>query len=59
MLDNFNCDDCTVTNDTLEDDFVRNKIEFINKFKQASNAANSTIDDNSNVFNKNIAVINV
>ena len=58
MLDNFNCDDCTVTNDTLEDDFVRNKIEFINKFKQASNAANSTIDDNSNVFNKNIAVIN-
>ena len=58
MLDNFNCDDCIVTNDTLEDDFVRNKIEFINKFKQASNAANSTIDDNSNVFNKNIAVIN-
>lgn len=45
-------------NDNVEDEFVRNKIEFINKFKQASNAANSTVDDNSNVANKNIAILN-
>ena len=45
-------------NDSVEDEFVRNKIEFINKFKQASNAANSTVDDNSNVANKNIAILN-
>jgi ribonucleoside-triphosphate reductase len=45
-------------NDNVEDEFVRNKIEFINKFKQASNTANATIDDNSNVSNKNIAILN-
>lgn len=45
-------------NDSVEDEFVRNKIEFINKFKQASNTANATIDDNSNVANKNIAILN-
>lgn len=45
-------------NDSVEDEFVRNKIEFINKFKQASNTANATIDDNSNVSNKNIAILN-
>jgi len=44
--------------DDVEDEFVRNKIEFINKFKQASNTANATIDDNSNVSNKNIAILN-
>jgi ribonucleoside-triphosphate reductase len=46
------------TEDTYEDEFVKNKIEFINKFKQASNTANATIDDNSNVSNKNIAILN-
>ena len=40
------------------DEFVKNKIEFINKFKKSSNTANSTIDDNSNVANKNIAILN-
>lgn len=42
----------------LEDVFVQNKIEFIERFKKSSNAANSTIDDNSNVANKNIAILN-
>jgi hypothetical protein len=46
------------TEDTYEDEFVKNKIEFINKFKQASNTANATIDDNSNVANKNLAILN-
>lgn len=41
-----------------EDEYVRNKIEFINRYKKASNTANSTIDDNSNVANKNIAILN-
>ena len=40
------------------DEFVKNKIEFINKYKQSSNTANSTIDDNSNVSNKNLAILN-
>jgi len=48
-----------LNNDSIiEDEFVKNKIEFINKFKQASNAANATVDDNSNVANKNIAILN-
>lgn len=46
MSDNFNCNDPVTTIDNLEDEFVRNKIEFISKFKQASNTANATIDDN-------------
>lgn len=47
MLDNFNSNEHVTTIDNLEDEFVRNKIEFINKFKQASNTANATIDENS------------
>lgn len=48
-----------LNNDSIiEDEFVKNKIDFINKFKQASNAANATVDDNSNVANKNIAILN-
>ena len=39
-------------------EFVRGKMKFIEDFKKASNAANSTIDDNSNVANKNIGVMN-
>jgi ribonucleoside-triphosphate reductase len=35
-----------------------NKIDFISKYKGASNTANATVDDNSNVGNRNIAVIN-
>lgn len=38
--------------------FVKSKEEFINKYKQSSNTANATVDDNSNVANKNIAVLN-
>lgn len=49
----FQCD-----SETEVDDFVENKIAFINKFKKASNTANSTIDDNSNVANKNVAILN-
>ena len=50
----------SMENDTEEprDKFVENKIAFINKFKKSSNTANSTIDDNSNVANKNIAILN-
>lgn len=40
------------------ENFVEGKKNFINKYKKASNTANATIDDNSNVANKNIAVIN-
>lgn len=39
-------------------DFVEVKKEFINRYKASSNTANATIDDNSNVANKNIAVLN-
>ena len=45
-------------NDNDYDEYVRGKIEFIERFKRASNTANSTIDDNSNVSNKNIAILN-
>ena len=38
--------------------FVENKIAFINRYKKSSNTANSTVDDNSNVANKNIAILN-
>jgi ribonucleoside-triphosphate reductase len=38
--------------------FVEKKIEFINSYKKSSNTANSTVDDNSNVANKNIAILN-
>lgn len=38
--------------------FVADKKNFINSYKKASNTANATVDDNSNVSNKNIAVIN-
>lgn len=40
------------------DKFVEKKIDFINRYKKSSNTANSTIDDNSNVANKNIAILN-
>lgn len=52
------------TNETNEsyvdevDKFVESKIAFINKYKKSSNTADSTIDDNSNVANKNIAILN-
>ena len=39
-------------------EFVKSKEDFINKYKQSSNTANATVDDNSNVANKNIAVLN-
>ena len=39
-------------------DFVNGKIAFINNYKKATNTANATIDDNSNVGNKNVAVLN-
>lgn len=45
-------------NDSVEDEFVRNKIEFIERYKKAANTANATIDDNSNVANKNAAILN-
>lgn len=58
MSDNFNSNEPVTTIDNLEDEFVRNKIEFINKFKQASNTANATIDENSNVSGRNVATLN-
>ena len=37
---------------------VENKKNFIKRYKKSSNTANATIDDNSNVANKNVAVLN-
>ncbi len=39
-------------------DFAEKKIQFIKNFTNSSNAANATIDDNSNVATTNIAVLN-
>lgn len=39
-------------------EWVRTKEEFIERYKQSSNTANATVDDNSNVGSKNIAVAN-
>ena len=58
--DKFNDSYVCITEDKndADDQFVKNKIEFINKYKLSSNTANSTIDDNSNVANKNLAILN-
>lgn len=37
---------------------VKSKKEFIKKYKESSNTANATIDDNSNVGGKNIGILN-
>ena len=39
-------------------DWANKKIEFINNYKKSDNTANATIDDNSNVYSKNIGIIN-
>lgn len=39
-------------------DYVNQKTEFISNYKKASNTANATVDDNSNVGNRNIGVLN-
>ena len=39
-------------------EYVENKRAYINNYKQASNTANATVDDNSNVSSKNIGVLN-
>ncbi len=39
-------------------DWVEEKRNFINRYKEASNNANATIDDNSNVSTKNIGTMN-
>lgn len=39
-------------------EFAQKKINFINKYKESDNTANSTIDDNSNVNDKNIGILN-
>lgn len=39
-------------------DYAQKKIDFINNYKASDNTANATIDDNSNVANKNIAILN-
>ena len=39
-------------------DFVKNKIDFINQYKNSNNTANATVDDNSNVNGKNIGILN-
>ena len=38
--------------------FVEKKEAFINRYKESSNTANATIDDNSNVGGKNIGILN-
>ena len=40
------------------ENFVENKKNFIYNYKKASNTANATVDDNSNVGSKNIGVLN-
>lgn len=39
-------------------EFVKNKIDYIQKYKNSDNTANATVDDNSNVAGKNIGVLN-
>ena len=39
-------------------EFVESKERFINQYKSASNTANATIDDNSNMSSKNIGILN-
>lgn len=39
-------------------EFVESQEEFIAKYKEASNTANATVDDNSNVACRNIAIVN-
>ncbi len=39
-------------------EFVESQERFISKYKQSSNTANATVDDNSNVASKNIAILN-
>lgn len=39
-------------------EFVESKESFINQYKGASNTANATIDDNSNMSSKNVGVLN-
>ena len=38
--------------------FVRSKEEFISKYKESANNANTTVDDNSNANGKNIGLLN-
>ena len=38
--------------------FVKKKKDYIQKYKESSNTANATIDDNSNVGGKNIGILN-
>lgn len=38
--------------------YANKKKEFINNYSKSSNTANATIDDNSNVSNKNIGILN-
>ena len=39
-------------------DFVKSKTDFIEAYKKSSNTANATVDDNSNVANKNSGILN-
>lgn len=39
-------------------DYVKTKQDFIDKYKSSKNTADATIDDNSNVANKNIGILN-
>lgn len=60
-INNSDIFNCVQPNDSaeVEDEFVKNKIAFIERFKASSNTANATIDDNANVsYRKNIAVLN-
>lgn len=38
--------------------WTEEKMKFIDKYKTSSNTANATVDDNSNVGNKNIGILN-
>lgn len=39
-------------------DFVKDKVDFIHKYKKSKNTADATVDDNSNVASKNIGILN-
>lgn len=40
------------------ENYVKDKVKFIESYKRATNTANATVDDNSNVGGKNVAIIN-
>jgi hypothetical protein len=47
-----------IVENPFDDAYVKDKIEFIERYKRASNTANATDDSNANVGNRNAAILN-